>query len=878
MRRLRRTFTNPFILMGIVLFLLLISQIVTYDEGGISTNFTAALHQGTYFWTRKKQITTNQLVFPKSLEISNLDNFVDKNPLFFNRVNLGRAKLVQAEDEDSSASQIHLEYFPHNVTIYNSRSNIDLDLDKCDTIREDIQIHIDEVENLDISLVSILRDLVRDIEKGNNPYYEELAPFFLSELKLQLKHNVAEKYWYRLAGSSVWLEEYGVHYMISRVLFSPKGVRSQPVVSLTYAQLYDKDWNELVNTKLVVPSNSMRKIVPEGEVVPDPNVGAGLMPPPPVKTTQREKQQFKVLKFPSFLPIPFWHDYDVTQGKYYGPEDPRIILVNNKRGYKEPLIIFNAYHRKLDHFDDDFDDRLVMKVRYYRSMFICWPWQFQRGKENMDGIPNPEYDDRFYNRVTELQFKNLPRLNAQKNWTPFISESERRKHSAGSYFYDTHLNFIYRWANLEVLRCSLSSGICGFSYRLNDRLAPSASVGPLRGGTQLININELLGGTQEPQLIAKMIPPNREIWLGFARAHLDKCGCGNTMYRPNLVVLVKDRVEVAPGPSLFGGGALKPIAKDFYKISHISSSISFDIPIIGWDLMNPKVLCTRANILMPNGISSWTLNSVGRNGTHHWTADDYLTLSLSISDFTVHKVNVKGLLNEIFKLADKSLFLTPSDNEVKSLPDKVKQKLQIPDPRDLDDSAARSGFNNDNVVCAMLSSTEFCSKYGHEQGQNFLENHNIYKDFVFVHHEDEVFDKSEFDRYEEDLEEEKMNDYRKKYFSLYGSSIPTGRPTTYDYDDKFAIPEEDLKLPKKKAIVTSESVQDFKDVPLKKGQPKDVVVSNLELNGKEIDDYVTEDIKPEPKKKKPKKPAAKIKNPEVQSDDQKTEEEPSNEK
>ncbi|ABN64274.2 predicted protein, partial [Scheffersomyces stipitis CBS 6054] len=605
------------------------------------------------------------IVFPKAFEESDPKKLYKFYSSSFDESPPRWSKIIRFSDPSQKTDPLsnsikNLKYHKHPVQSFNAFADIEGNMEKCGLLENKYEIEVSRSAMKSKSL----KKIEGSFEKNKNPYYKELSPFFLSELKLQIKHNVVEKYWYRLAGSSVWLEEYGVHFMISRVLYSPKGIRNQPTISLTYAQLYDKDWNEMVNTRLVVPSNNMRK----------PDLEENIIPDPPSK---------KVLDFPSFLPIPFWHDYDNTVGKYYGPEDPRIILVNNKLGYQEPLIVFNAYHRKLALFDDDLDDRLLMKIKFYRSMFICWPWQFQRGKENVDGMPDPEYDEHFYNRVTELQIKNLPRQTTQKNWTPLVSEMERRTHSSGSFVYDTHINFIYRWANLEMLRCNLESGVCGFTYRLNDRLAPRSSVGPLRGGTQLININNLIRSQLSEFNMETILPNNREIWLGFARAHLDRCGCGSVMYRPNLVIVTMHR--------------------DFYKLSHVSSSISFDMPVLGWDLSNPRILCTGANILIPNGISSWNLKSLTADGNGGWTADDYMTISLSVGDFTVHKINIKGLLNEVFKL-----------NDVLDMK-KALSNLQIPDPINASDQCPFQGFNNDNVICAMQSSRDFCMDYGFEQ-------------------------------------------------------------------------------------------------------------------------------------------------------------------
>ncbi|RLV96098.1 Beta-mannosyltransferase 8 [Spathaspora sp. JA1] len=684
------------------LFALTFIQLLPYNKIGILSRFRFAYDSRTYL---KHQVVKNQVIFPRSLSIANddINTFVDNNPQFFNKQLLNYPKFIQAVEVNESTSQKHSHYSPYNFTIFNSLKDINLDLKQCDAqLKSTTIVGIDKATNLQVSLTDILNQVYQEMEAGENPYYNELAPFVLPELRLQLQLGIVDRFWYRLAGSSAWLEQYGVHFMISRILYSPSGGRNQPIISMTYAQLFDENWKELINTKLLVPTNNLK--------------------------SDKKDQKFKILNFPCFLPIPFWHDYDNLTGKYYGPEDPRLIVVKNKNGYEEPLIIFNAYLRKLVDFDDDDDVHLLKKTDFYRSMFICWPWQFQRGKENVEGTTNPMYDTNLYNRIAELKIKNLQQVKIQKNWTPLISYEDQLSNG-----FDTHIQFIYRWSNLDVLKCDLTGdniGECTFTYRLSDVLATKNQVGPLRGGTQLVNVNNMLASGGFP--INKFIVPNREIWVGFARAHLDDCGCGKVMYRPNMVVIVKDKVKVGTTESsLFGQNSRpKAIYRDLYKVSHISSSLSLDMDVIGWDLLNPTDLCLNANILIPNGISSWKVNSL-KEEKDKWKAEDYLTLSLSISDFTVHKINIHGLLQTLLDLPDKSLFLNPSDSKLetkKRIPKELKKKLLIPDiTEDIEDYGTLPGFNNDNIVCALQDSVQFCESYGQQHLARKQANTKMYQ-------------------------------------------------------------------------------------------------------------------------------------------------------
>lgn len=64
------------------------------------------------------------------------------------------------------------------------------------------------------------------------------------------------------------------------------------------------------------------------------------------------------------------------------------------------------------------------------------------------------------------------------------------------------------------------------------------------------------------------LPKNRKIYIGWARAHLNKCGCGESMYRPNMVILVED---FNPEENRF-----------YYKLSDVSEYIDFNAHVPPW--------------------------------------------------------------------------------------------------------------------------------------------------------------------------------------------------------------------------------------------------------------------------------------------------------
>ncbi|KAF6071179.1 hypothetical protein FOB64_001586 [Candida albicans] len=190
--------------------------------------------------------------------------------------------------------------------------------------------------------------------------------------------------------------------------------------------------------------------------------------------------------------------------------------------------------------------------------------------------------------------------------------------------------------------------------------------GVLHGGTELININQLLHQYDYPELnsIKDLIPNGREYWVGFARASLKNCGCGSRMYRPNLIVLMKDGKN--------------------YKFAYVSSFVGLGIEILPWYL--DKGLCEHYNLIIPNGISSWTIEKDLHQKEKDKQVMDYMAFTISRRDATVDVVYVKGLLKALFTDSSSSKHLL---------------------------AVEQTGFKSvTNVDCALKNSEKFCKIYG----------------------------------------------------------------------------------------------------------------------------------------------------------------------
>lgn len=486
---------------------------------------------------------------------------------------------------------------------------------KCSQLENDMVVGVDDAKEFDPDLTNILKNFIL----SNSDYFKEVYPYF-KHIENHFRRNTINKHFFKLAGSSVWLEQYGVHFMVSRVIYTPNGARNNPTVSLTYAQVFDEQWRELKNVTLIIPTNDVGQ--------PD--------------TVKFGDNYHTKVSYPDFLPIPTLHNPSLTKGKNYGAEDPRLLLVKDEHGFEQPLIVFNSLHRKQDTYSGT-EDSQEIDLKYYRSMFVSWPWKFQKGKGNVDPIPNLNTDTKFYNKMIELRRNGFERQKKQKNWAPFVDLSERE-----TITYDKYIYFVYRWTDLEVLRCELvdiegDESKCEFVYRMNEALGINDKVGPLRGGTELIDIGKF---TDLPDKYR-----SKQIWVGFARAHIENCGCNSGMYRPNLVVLSKEGEN--------------------YNVHLLSSFTSLDITPISWNLDTPKELCGANSVIIPNGISSW---EVSNHELDSW--DDVLSLTFSLSDATINLIRIKGILSHVLK------FMGPSKSQ------------------------------NYHIECALKESINFCNTFG----------------------------------------------------------------------------------------------------------------------------------------------------------------------
>ncbi|CDK29346.1 unnamed protein product [Kuraishia capsulata CBS 1993] len=378
--------------------------------------------------------------------------------------------------------------------------------------------------------------------------------------------EVVSKRWFRFSGGSVWLESEKLHMLTSRIVYTSSGYRDSPTVSFVRIQLFDKYWKEVKGHRIKYVDASDEDFESKFD---DEEEGAN-----------EDKYS---LKFPVTLNIPF--EYDKENVALAGPEDPRIIWKDGQYS-QEPIVVFNMVSNK---------------AKGKRAVHAFFP------------LRKPTKDD---NQLVVFSIDGKDTKEKEKNWTPFFyhKETEDSAHSKGAIY------FIYELNPLTVIKCSLDYGLCRFKQQNTE----TAKVeGDLRGGTPLIPI--------PPELQIKTFSSSglshgpKNIWIGFAKAHVDACGCAETLYRPSLLLLVEE-----------GGKFRKEL---------MSNSIDLNMDVLSWDLTGPS--CSgRASVLTPNGVSFWEVIGQYQHGGETFYTD-YLGLTVTEADANVKVVYLKGVLDYI---------------------------------------------------------------------------------------------------------------------------------------------------------------------------------------------------------------------------------------
>lgn len=159
----------------------------------------------------------------------------------------------------------------------------------CEGRRHNATVGVLARRSLDGDLVSAVDGLVQG--------YPWIADAFQSQ-SLGVEEFV-EEHWAELDGSGVWLPEYGVYLVVSRVVFYPSEALAAPLVSFLRGRIFDGLWNHLDGYTLGWDDEE--------------------------------------ITFPRIFDVPI--DWEVPSA-FLGPEDPRVVIEDGVPG-AEPAVVFN---------------------------------------------------------------------------------------------------------------------------------------------------------------------------------------------------------------------------------------------------------------------------------------------------------------------------------------------------------------------------------------------------------------------------------------------------------------------------------------------------------------------------------------------------------
>ncbi|PIA90591.1 Beta-mannosyltransferase 1 [Cercospora beticola] len=208
----------------------------------------------------------------------------------------------------------------------------------------------------------------------------------------------------------------------------------------------------------------------------------------------------------------------------------------------------------------------------------------------------------FSNKATELAMRGKEPGGVEKNWMPFFYKSQNKEESKipGP---NRYLHFVYLFAPLTIVKCRLQYGWCDEVYHQQipdeHRIEHKNTIYNDTGGS-------LRGGTN---FQAVTLADGKQSFVGFPRTHVDGT-CHDGVYRPELAVL-------------------SATADNQFHLDYLSGPLDFGTAVIH----NSSDICAEGRILIANSIAKWDKTA----------ADDTMTLSVSVDDFTTEVVRIRGV-------------------------------------------------------------------------------------------------------------------------------------------------------------------------------------------------------------------------------------------
>ncbi|KAF6007149.1 hypothetical protein HII12_004669 [Brettanomyces bruxellensis] len=386
--------------------------------------------------------------------------------------------------------------------------------------------------------------------------------------------------WYRFTGSSVWLPDQKYHLMMSRIVYSPNKI---PLVSFIRLQLFDPNWKEIKGRRLRyvdIDDKELKSAVVNYERTKNETILDGIS-----------------IKFPNILDI----NLDVeSRSDLLGPEDPRI-LYKSTGDVHEPVAVFNQ------------------DLRGRRTMYATFPLRHTKPGHKKETLM--------------LRTSLMGDYPFEKNWTPFFSNiSPPPPPGSRGWMY-----MFYALDPLKIFKCDLDTGYCDIVQQNGKKtdIDRGGLLTSVRGATSLRSIPRKI--VQRMLRRDGILDPDYplEIWVGFVKTHIDECGCGAMLYRPNIMVLVRQ--------------------ENSFRIDLLSSSIDFGKDVMSWDDLTSTYCDDGNNVLNANEISFWHISDELPQDIQPFDPsakeipkyDDYMALTLSEADENVQVVFLRHVLNYV---------------------------------------------------------------------------------------------------------------------------------------------------------------------------------------------------------------------------------------
>ncbi|ODV60751.1 glycosyltransferase family 91 protein [Ascoidea rubescens DSM 1968] len=639
------------LLVGLII-LLLLYHVISIEK---LTNYSNSLPLYPYFHSKFIEHQLDQLNSPISSSVYYHTNFIPYNfTLFKNPFNINFLKNYQISQLinfnpvlfDCNSISNNYDVYNHNYGKKYNKNNFLISYPKKKISLSSKSQYLNDLKIFKSQII-------------NSVYSDLLSPL---EFKKDYTTRNLKKSWYQYGASSIFFKKNDLFLLTNRIVYSDTEKRSFARSSFLSFQIYDKNWNQLYS------KNNKHLYC---FVNPD-------------------LSNLKCFKAPAILDIPFYFELNQTS-RFFGPEDPRILIkktyynfYNNQENrtlidsieLEEPIIIYN---KMTNHTFD-----------YYRLIHAFLPFQ---------------------NKEITFTFNKQANTEIEKNWQPFFNskniidvylENNENDRNNPTHFTNGYINFIYSIDPLEILLCSLNTGICNFQFQDNIYWnSKKLSVDPVPD-----NENILFNSVVNNDKISAMRDYN--IFIGFPRTHIDDCGCCKVTYRPSFIVLLN----------------LKNSST--YQINSISSSLDFNIDVLNWKLAEQLDSCIGfQNVLIPNSISYWDIfnnsisivekqkNIINSSNSELDTNieskselelefDDYMGLMLTEADYSNVLIHIRGflkfLINELdfFKKQPQHKLANSTDGLSNEEAQNVLKKIN----------------SNLLVQCALEDSKRYCSEYG----------------------------------------------------------------------------------------------------------------------------------------------------------------------